>query len=70
LLHKKELNKLASKLKDGGLTCVPTKVFLSHGYAKVEIALAKGKKLHDKRAAIKSRELDRKVHDARNGNME
>jgi len=65
LLSKKEINKLGNNLKGGGVTCVPTKVFLSHGYAKVEIALAKGKQLHDKRAAIKKRDLDRNVRQAK-----
>ena len=67
LLTKKELHRLANNLKGSGSTCVPTKVFLSHGYAKVEIALAKGKQLHDKRAAIKDRDLSRKLTDIRHG---
>ncbi len=61
LLTKTELHRLASRLKGSGLTCVPTKVFLSHGYAKVEIALAEGKKQHDKREVLKKREADREV---------
>jgi SsrA-binding protein len=44
---------------------VPTKLFLQHGFAKVEIALAKGKQLHDKRDAIKARDLDRKMTNVR-----
>jgi SsrA-binding protein len=64
LLNRKEINKLGNALKGGGLTCVPTKVFLSHGYAKVEIALAKGKKLHDKRASLKEEDLKKKVRNA------
>ena len=51
------------------MTCVPTKVFLSRGYAKVEIALAKGKAAHDKRDAIKERDakkrIDRALKDGR-----
>lgn len=70
LLHKKEIKKLAANLKDGGLTCVPTKIFLAHGLAKAEIALAKGKKLHDKRESIKERDLQKKVRNAKNGNMD
>lgn len=65
LLSKKEIRKLGETLKGGGITCVPTKVFLAHGYAKVEIALAKGKQLHDKRAAIKKRDLDRSLRQAK-----
>lgn len=56
LLQKKEIRHLEAHLKGKSTTCVPTKVFLSRGYAKVEIALAEGKKLHDKRDAIKERE--------------
>ncbi len=70
LLNKKEINKLAGNLKTGGYTCVPTKVFLSRGYAKVEIALAKGKKLHDKRDAIKQKDIAKKAREARKGNYE
>jgi SsrA-binding protein len=47
------------------MTCVPTKVFLQHGYAKVEIALAEGKKLHDKRNAIKERDMKKRVANAK-----
>ncbi|MFA6619808.1 MAG: SsrA-binding protein SmpB [Bacilli bacterium] len=67
LLTKTELRRLANNLKGTGNTCVPTKVFLSHGYAKVEIALAKGKQLHDKREAIKNRDLSRKMTNIRHG---
>ncbi len=70
LLNKKEINKLAGNLKTGGYTCVPTKVLLSRGYAKVEIALAKGKKLHDKRDAIKQKDIAKKAREARKGNYE
>lgn len=56
LLNKSELRKLERELLGTGMTIVPTKVFLDRGYAKMEIALAKGKKAHDKRDAIKERE--------------
>ncbi len=64
LLKKKELQKLERKTKESGLTIVPVKLsFNERGYAKVEIALAKGKKQHDKRESLKmkdaSREMDR-----------
>jgi SsrA-binding protein len=65
LLTKQELKKLAGHIVGTGVTCVPTKVFLSHGYAKVEIAVAKGKQLHDKRASLKKKELDRKMTEIR-----
>ena len=61
LLTKQEIRRLTSKLKGTGMTCVPTKVFLKDGYAKVEIALAKGKADHDKRDAIKERDAKRSV---------
>lgn len=63
LLKKKELDKLQAKIKEKGLTIVPIRVFLSErGFAKTEIALAKGKKLFDKRESIKQRESKRELH--------
>lgn len=64
LLNRKEINKIDKFLKDKGNTVVPLKMFLSDkGWAKMEIALAKGKKLHDKRQDLKEkddkREMDR-----------
>lgn len=61
LLHKKEINKLFSKVKERGLTIVPLKVYLKNKFIKVEIGLAKGKKLYDKRESIKMREVDRSM---------
>lgn len=64
LLKKKELSKLERKTKESGLTIIPVRMFLNErGFAKLEIALAKGKKQHDKRETLKqkdaSREMDR-----------
>lgn len=60
LLNKHELKKLSNKLKDKGLTIIPTKLFINDaGFAKLEIALAKGKKLFDKREDIKERDVKR-----------
>ncbi len=60
LLTRRELRKLASKLKDQGLTVIPVRIFSSdRGLAKIEIALAKGKKLYDKRETIKERDVKR-----------
>lgn len=57
LLHKRELKKLQNAVKEKGLTIVPFRIFINdRGLAKIEIALAKGKKTHDKREAIKERE--------------
>ena len=61
LVHKQELRKLMGKLKDSGTTLVPLQLYFKDGKAKVEIAVAKGKKAHDKREAIKEREADREV---------
>ena len=60
LIKKTELNKLIGKLKDKGLTIVPLKMFLSEsGFAKLNIALAKGKKMYDKREAMKDKDVKR-----------
>lgn len=62
LLKKHEIKKIREKLKDVGLTVVPTKLYFSDkGWVKVEIALAKGKKTHDKRETIKTREVKRNL---------
>ena len=57
--HKKEINKLIGKMQRDGLTIVPTKMYFKKGKAKVEIAVAKGKKQFDKRATKKSRDWNR-----------
>lgn len=63
LLTKKEILKMHSKIKKDGYTIVPLEVFITNGFAKVEIGLAKGKKLHDKRDDLakkaQNREIDR-----------
>ena len=56
LLHRQEIHKLLGKTREKGLTLVPTRVYLKNGIIKCELALAKGKKLHDKRAAERERE--------------
>lgn len=61
LLHRKEINSLAGRVAEKGLTLVATKIYLKKGIAKVEIALAKGKKLYDKRETIKRREVEREL---------
>jgi SsrA-binding protein len=57
LMHKNEINKLSVKVDQKGLTLVPLKIYLKKGYAKLEIALARGKNAPDKRKAIKEKEL-------------
>jgi SsrA-binding protein len=61
LLHRKEIDSLAGRVAEKGLTLVATKIYLKKGIAKVEIALAKGKKLYDKREIIKRREVEREL---------
>jgi SsrA-binding protein len=61
LLHKREIREIASRIRERGYSCVPTQVFLENGRAKVEIALARGKKLYDKRADISKRDSDREI---------
>ncbi|MFV0289350.1 MAG: SsrA-binding protein, partial [Mangrovibacterium sp.] len=59
-LQKKEMSKLQQKLKESGLTIVPLKMFINdRGLAKLEIGLAKGKKLHDKRETLKLKDAKR-----------
>ena len=59
LLHKKEIRKLSGHVQEKGLTLIPLQVYFVRGKAKVEIALAKGKKLYDKRTDIAKRDSDR-----------
>jgi SsrA-binding protein len=61
LLHRKQIDSLAGQLAEKGLTLVPTKLYLKDSRAKVAIALAKGKKLYDKREAITRREVEREI---------
>ena len=59
LLHKKEIKKLWDNVRIKGMTIVPTRVYIKNGRAKIEIALAKGKKAYDKRATIAKRDEER-----------
>ena len=59
LLHKKEIARLWEAIRQKGMTIVPTRVYLKGGRAKLELAIAKGKKLHDKREAIARKDLER-----------
>ena len=61
LLHKYEINKLAGKLAEQGYTLVPLQVYFSKGKAKMEIGLAKGKKLYDKRQDIAKKDMKREA---------
>ena len=64
LLHRKQINYLIGKVKEKGLTLVPLRLYIKGNIAKVEIALAKGKKLHDKRDSIARREMEREIGQA------
>jgi SsrA-binding protein len=64
LLNRREINKIIGDLTTKGVTLVPTRLYLKDGRAKVEVALAKGKKLYDKRAAIAKKESDRQLERA------
>lgn len=64
LLGKQEIRRLAAKTEEKGLTLVPLDIHFSRGYAKVTLALARGRKLHDKREALKRREQEREARRA------
>lgn len=64
LLHKKEIKKLQKELKENGLTIVPTKLYFNTSKLKVEIALARGKKLYDKRQDLKEKDSKRDIERA------
>lgn len=64
LLHRREISKIMAELAQKGLTAVPTQLYLKNGRAKLEIALARGKKLHDKRQTLAKRDTQRQVERA------
>ena len=64
LLHRKEIDDLAGKVTQKGLTLVPLKLYIKHGIAKIELGVAKGKKLYDKRETIARRDAEREVERA------
>jgi SsrA-binding protein len=68
LLHQVEIKRLWNEVRKKGVTIVPTKVYLKEGRAKVEIAIAKGKKLYDKRESIARRDLQREMERRERGN--
>jgi SsrA-binding protein len=61
LLHKKEIRSLTSKIAQKGFTLVPTKIYLKDSHAKLEIALARGKKLYNKKEDIAKRDTEREL---------
>jgi len=64
LLHRKEIAALASKVTEKGLTLIPLRIYLKDSLVKVEVALAKGKKLYDKRESIARRDAEREMERA------
>jgi len=64
LLHRSELERIAARVKERGLTLVPTRIYFSGPHAKVEIALARGKDLYDKRQSLRDRETKRDMERA------
>ncbi len=64
LLRRRELTRLTGKIAERGLTLVPLRLYFKHGRAKVELGLARGRKLHDKRSAIREREVKREMDKA------
>ncbi len=64
LLHRREIDRLISRVQERGYTIVPLRLYLSHGIAKLEIALARGKRQYDKRRAIAERDAQRDVERA------
>ena len=64
LLHKREIAQIISHIRERGYTCVPTLVYLQKGRAKVEVALARGKHLYDKRESIAKRDAEREMRQA------
>lgn len=65
LLKRREIKRLIGKTEERGYALIPTKVYFTKGLAKVELALAKGKKKYDKRRALKEKELKREIDQAR-----
>ncbi|MEV4731456.1 SsrA-binding protein SmpB [Saccharopolyspora sp. NPDC049426] len=64
LLHRHEIERLVGKIKESGLSLVPMSLYFSDGKAKVELALARGKKAHDKRQDIAKRDMEREIQRA------
>jgi SsrA-binding protein len=67
LLHKREIKRLVGKTQEKGLTLIPTRMYFTHGKAKVELGLAKGKKQYDKREDLKRRTAQRDIERAMRG---
>ena len=64
LMNRHEIRRLVGKVEEKGLTLIPLEVYFTRGKAKVQLALARGKKLHDKRATLKNKQLEREARRA------
>ena len=64
LLHRREINRIITKLRENGMTAIPLQVYLERGRAKVEIGLARGKRQYDKRADLAKRDASRQIERA------
>jgi len=64
LLHRGQINRLLGKVQERGLTLVPLRLYFKNGRAKLELGLGRGRKLHDKRRAIREREMRRELDKA------
>jgi SsrA-binding protein len=67
LLHKKEIRRLIGKVQERGFTLIPLRLYFSDGKAKIELGLAKGKKLFDKRETLKRKTMEREMERGRKG---
>jgi len=67
LMKRQEIRRLVGKVEEKGLTLIPLEIYFSRGFAKILLGLARGKKLHDKRDALKNRQLDREARRAASG---
>jgi SsrA-binding protein len=67
LLHRKEIDKLFGKVREQGYTLIPLRLYFREGKAKIELGLAKGKKLHDKREDLKKKDMKREIDQALKG---
>lgn len=65
LMHRRELEKIFGALREKGLSCVPLKIYFKEGRAKLEIAIVKGRKAHDKREAIKKRDVESQLRQSK-----
>ncbi|MFH1776904.1 MAG: SsrA-binding protein SmpB [Candidatus Omnitrophota bacterium] len=64
LLHKKEIQRITGKIAERGLTLVPLRVYFKRGFAKIELAIAKGKRLYDKREQLRRKTTEREIERA------